>query len=173
MPSLGKNGKSIDKVNSISDYTRHLLTRDALQDITHFKLLLSWWKEKSKEKHHIPSRKDFNPVNFKSVLPSIAIFDPIFREGELVDLMPTLIGTGLTGVYGEATGKLISAFENEYLVQGLLGASRECLQKREPIGITAKAVSDKLPFMRSFALYCPLATDHTHIDKLLVQVSFE
>ena len=173
MSSFEQNERSIDGVNSVSDYRRRILGNDELEEVAHFKLLHDWWKQKNEEKQHIPSRKDFNPAAFQKILPNIAILDLIYNGNEVTDFATALIGTGLTGVYGEHTGGLVSAFDNEYVVQTIFDAGGECIQRREPLGITSKAISEKLPFLRSFALYCPLATDHVHIDKLLIHISFE
>lgn len=170
MSSFKKDAKSIDKV---SDYTRRILTHDELQDTTHCTSLLNWWKDKYEEKQGLPSRKDFNPAAFQAILPNIVIFNLVFNDEVLVDLIPTLIGTELTRVYGEKTGKLLSEHESEYVFQSVITSARECLRTGEPLGVEAKAVTQDMPFMRSFSLYCPLATDHTLIDKLIVQVSFE
>ena len=173
MSSFGEDGRIIDDVHSISDYTRHLLTHSELEDIKPFELLLNWWKQENEDKQHLPSRSDFNPVAFQEILPNIAIFEPIYSDEKLSDFITTLIGTKLTDVYGEVTGDLVSSFSNEYVVQTVFDTGKECLQRREPIGVTSKAASSELPFSRSYALYCPLATDHIHIDKLLVLVTFD
>lgn len=173
MSSFGEDGRSIDAVNSISDYSRRLLTHDELEDIKYFKPLLNWWRQKYEEKRHIPSRSDFNPTAFQEILPNISIFEPIYKDEKLSDFITTLIGTELTKVYGEVTGELVTTFDNEYVVSTILNAGEECIKRREPLGITSQAISEELPFMRSFALYCPLASDHIHIDKLLIQVNFE
>lgn len=173
MSSFGEDGRSIDAVNSIHDYTRRTVSREELEDIKHFKPLLKWWRQENKGQEHLPSRKDFNPAAFPAILPNIAIFEPIFKDGELTDCKTVLIGTELANVYGETTGELASKINNEYVVQTVLSSVGECIRTREPLGITSKAVSKELPFLRSFALYCPLATDHTHIDKILVHVSFD
>lgn len=172
MSSFREDG-DISAIKSTSDYTRRMLTHDELQDAAHCKPLLNWWKEKNEEELGLPSRKDFNPAAFQPILPNIVIFNLVFSDGELVDLFPTLIGTELTRVYGEKTGKLLSEHESEYIFQGVLTSARECLRKGEPLGVEATAVTQEMPFMRSYSLYCPLATDHTHIDKIIVQVSFE
>lgn len=170
MSSFGEDSRSID---SVSDYTRRILTQDELQDATLCKPLLNWWKEKNAEKQRLPARKDFNPAHFKNILPNVTIFNMVFSDEKLVDMVPTLIGTELTRVYGEMTGKPFSEHESVYVYQGVLAGTRECLQRAAPIGVEAKAISENMPFMSSFALYCPLATDHIHIDKMLCQISFE
>ena len=173
MSSFGEGSRSIDGVSNVLDYTRRIVSSDELEDINDFKPLLNWWRQINVEKRHLPSRKDFNPAAFKEALPNIAIFEPVLSNEELVNCKIVLIGTELTKVYGETTGELVTQTDNEYVVQTVLDSSRECILRREPLGITSKAVSKELPFMRSYALYCPLASDHIHIDKLLVQVTFE
>lgn len=173
MSSFGEDGRSIDSVNSIHDYTRRTVSREELEDIEHFKPLLNWWRQETQAKQHLPSRKDFNPAEFPAILPHIAIFEPIFKDGELTDCRTVLIGTELTKVYGEATGELASQINNEYVVQTVLSSVGECIRTLQPVGIKSKAVSKELPFLRSYALYCPLATDHSHIDKILVHVAFD
>ena len=170
MTSFRKDG-NISAIKSASDYARRMLTHDELQDVTQCKSLLNWWTEKN-EQQGLPSRKDFNPADFKGILPNIVIFKLIFNDEELVDLVPTIIGTELTRVYGERTGKLLSEHESEYIFQSILASARKCLQQREPLGVESNAISKEMPFAYSFSLYCPLAMDQSHIDKLLVQVSF-
>ena len=173
MSSFGDDERSIDAVQSVSDYTRQVLTRDELKDIKHLEPLLNWWRQVNEETHRLPSRKDFNPTAFQNTLPHLAIFEPIYKDDELINCKTVLIGTELTKVYGEATGELSSTINNEYVAQTVLSSTKECIRRREPLGVTAKAVSKELPFLRSFALYCPLSTDHTNIDKILVHVVFE
>lgn len=173
MSSFGEDERNIDAVKSASDYTRQILPHEKLKDISHFEYLLNWWEQANQEKQQLPSRKDFNPAAFQTILPNIALFDVVYKDDGIADFTVALIGTELVNVYGESTGVTVSTFDNEYVVQTVLTIGRECLLRREPIGVISKAATLELPFLRSFALYCPLATDHTHIDKLLVQVSFE
>ncbi len=173
MSSFGKDGSSIDAVKSASDYKRQIVPHAELRDVSHFKFLLNWWEQVNQEKQRLPSRKDFNPADFQTILPNIALFDVSYGDGGIADFTVALIGTELANIYGEATGETVSTFDNEYVVQTVLTIGRECLIKREPIGVISEAATVELPFLRSFALYCPLATDHSQIDKLLVQVSFE
>lgn len=173
MSSFGEDERTIDAVQSLSDYERQLVTHEKLKDVSHFKFLLNWWNQIYEEKQRLPSRKDFNPAAFQAILPNIALFEVFYRDDELADFSVTLIGTELVNIYGETTGVTVSTFDNEYVVQTVLHIGRECLIKREPIGVISEAATLELPFLRSFALYCPLSTDHTHIDKLLVQVVFE
>ena len=173
MSSFGEDDRIIDAVHNVSDYTRQVVTHEELKDISHFQPLLNWWTQVNEEKQHLPSRKDFNPATFKAILPNITIVEPVYKDEELVDFTTTLIGTELAKVYGEVTGKSISTHDNEYVVQAMLNTGKECLLRRKPVGIISKAASAELPFNRSYALYCPLATDQTNVDKLLIHVSFE
>lgn len=173
MSSFGEEKRNIDAVKSASDYERQMVLREELKDISNFEFLLNWWEQVNQDKQHIPSRKDFNPAAFQTILPNIALFDVVYKDDEPADFTVSLIGTELVHVYGEATGETVSTFDNEYVVETVLAIGRECLLRQEPIGVISEAATIELPFLRSFALYCPLATDHSHIDKLLVQVSFE
>ena len=173
MSSFGEKGRSIDDVHSLSDYDRHRVLPHEMESITHFQPLLNWWKKVDEEGQGLPSRADFNPVAFQSIIPNIAILDLIYEQDVVIDCRTALIGTALAEVYGEATGKLTTEINNEYVTQTILEAVRECVRTRQPVGIIAKAATENLPFLRSFVLYCPLATDRKNIDKVAIHISFE
>ncbi len=173
MSSFGEDGRSIDAVSNVSDYTRQIVDYDELESIAHFKHLVKWWRQVNEETHRLPSRKDFNPAAFQAILPNISLFEPIFENEDLINCKVLLMGTELTKVYGEGTGELLTDVNNDYVVQTVLNSMRECIRIRKPIGITSEAASEELPFMRSFALYCPLSTDNSHIDKILLHIVFE
>lgn len=173
MSSFGGEKREIDQIRSASDYVRYIIPHEEMVSLDQFKPLIKWWQSIHNEYGYLPSRKDFNPVDFSTQLPNISILEPVYEGSEITDYMTSLIGTNLTKVYGETTGVRASQIGNEYVAETVLATCGQCIQQRQPLAVTAKALSKDLPFMRSFALYLPLASDHQTIDKIMVYIFFE
>jgi len=173
MSSFDDSQTLIKSVHNISDYVRTIIPCEELDFTPSFKETLSWWTVASKNNTRLPSRKDLNPKDLFRTLPNLSLFDIIYEGPKLVNLRTRLIGTKLTPIYGEVTGKLVTDLENPYVITGILNGCQESIKKRGPVAITAKAISEDMPFMKSYALYCPLSSDGEHIDKFLIVVHFE
>jgi len=145
--------------------TGRWLTQEELSQISYFDPLLRIWNANS-DSGKIMSRRGFTPHDLKEVLPYISIIELDVVDGKIVDAVGRLVGTQLTPIYGEMTGKSINLMEP--MVRTRIWESLErAFDTRRPAGRYAEALSEKRPFVSLVSVFCPLATDGVNIDKMI------
>lgn len=129
---------------------------------------LRYFEEKTGGKR-LPCRGDLKPEELKSILPEIALFEPIYDEdGSFIDVRGLLEGTKLDSFYGSITGKLMSDYPNKLVSDRILQACRHCVDIAKPIVVSADALSDQKNFLKITVLYVPMSENGTTIDRIFI-----
>lgn len=117
----------------------------------------------------LPRRADLRPRDLKSILPEIALVEPIYdAAGSMVDVRGLLEGTKLDSFYGPMTGMLISAYPNKLVSDRILQACRHCVELARPIVVSSDALSDQKNHLAITVLYVPMSEDGKLIDRIFI-----
>lgn len=135
-----------------------------------FQTLLNYWTLKKGDRI-FPSRKDINPSDLVSILPNIFIFTLVMKDGILVDVTATLLGTAVVDLYGESTGDSVKNAQDVEVGERVLSMCQEALERREPVANQVNVLTPDRPHISVSSLYCPLSTNGTDIDKIIGQVT--
>jgi hypothetical protein len=119
--------------------------------------------------NRLPSRRDLNPIELPSILPEVAILQPLYTDDcKLVDAKVLLLGTDLDRFYGAFTGKNISEHPNHEVFDRTMQAGQYAIQIREPIFVNTVTLSVSKTQITVAALYVPMSEDGITIDRLFV-----
>lgn len=131
-------------------------------------------------------RSDINPAEITPLLPHLALLDVINSAKDANDMdggddhnadnevqSPSdyifrLMGTSISGFYGELTGQSVRNLPNKQAVDRLLHACTSVMETRESLGIFARSLSDRKLHLQAVAMYIPLAGDHGDISQILI-----
>jgi hypothetical protein len=132
--------------------------------------ILAYWQICAERDHReIPRRRDIDPVELVAFLPSIALVD-VMETLSRRDFRIRVLGTRLTRMFGEQTGKLIS--ETPLSLRKVNVYDRVVLER------SGFYVHGTLWFLGKgdcgYSELClPLTNDRTEIDKILIFVEFK
>lgn len=120
------------------------------------------------------SRSDVSPVKLKGYLPRITILEPIFDStGKVSDARYRLMGTEISALYGEATGKLVSQYHGDEVCGRVAEISNHCIEQRAPALGLSKALSNGRSFVNVSVLYFPLSADQKTVNQFLIYSAVE
>lgn len=120
------------------------------------------------------SRSDVSPAKLSKYLPRITILEPVFDEaGQVVDARYRLMGTEISSLYGEATGKLISEYHGEQVLRRVCRISNHCIDSQKPALGLSKALSDGRDYVDVSVLYFPLSKDGENVDQFFIYSAVE
>ncbi|WP_262693156.1 PAS domain-containing protein [Kordiimonas aquimaris] len=165
----------IDKTPEIEGEFSIELARERCVENKRFAEVLAYFDKKT-DGLRLPRRADLNPSDLKPYLPEVSLFDLIYNaHNEVEDVYLRLLGTRLDDFYGAHTNKKISESLHPYVFKRILQSSRYCVDVREPIVVTADALSPNKDFVTVTILYVPFSTDGQLIDQVFVynQVSLK
>ena len=116
-----------------------------------------------------PRRTDLNPVDIKSILPEVALLDPVYdANGFVVDVKISLLGSKLDNFYGSMTGKLLSQFPVQAICMRIMEACKHCIESKKPIVVSADTLSDRKNYLAVTVLYVPMSDDGVVIDRIFI-----
>ncbi len=117
----------------------------------------------------LPRRDDLKPGDLTSVLPEIALVEPVYdAAGGFVDAMGLLEGTKLDSFYGPMTGKLISEYPNKLVSARILQACKHCVEIAKPVVVSSDILSDQQNYLAITVLYVPMSENGTTIDRIFI-----
>ena len=112
-------------------------------------------------------RADVSPRDLKKFLPEIFMFQIIYENGKVKDLLVQLIGTTVANFYGEITGMTVREGAPSPLVtERIMAACHRVLETRAPAVAEASSLSEEKNHLRVRVLYIPMSEDGTHIDRI-------
>ncbi|WP_286828785.1 MULTISPECIES: PAS domain-containing protein [Kordiimonas] len=120
------------------------------------------------------SRSDVSPSSLSKYLPRITILEPVKDDaGNVVDARYRLMGTEISSLYGEATGKLISEYHGEQVQRRVCRIANHCIESRKPALGLSKALSDGREYVDVSVLYFPLSKDGETVDQFFIYSAVE
>lgn len=120
------------------------------------------------------SRADVSPSKLGKILPRITILEPVYDEGgKVVDARYRLMGTEISTLYGEATGKLISEYHGEQVQSRVCRIANHCIESRKPALGLSKALSDGREYVDVSVLYFPLSEDGERVNQFFIYSAVE
>lgn len=149
--------------------TMRWISEDEIRQVGDFRHLLRIWDSPSAS-NKIMSRQDFTPRDLKGALGFIAILDLKVVNQKVIDAIVRLVGTQLTPVYGELTGKSINEME-AVVSKRVWDSVKKVFKTGKPVGRYSQVLSQKRPSLSMVSLFCPMASDRANIDGILLQVS--
>lgn len=133
-----------------------------------FKRVSDYFTTKTKNKR-MASRKDFSPGDFKDLLPYIIILDVVEgKEGDEKEFIIRVMGTELTHIFGEQTGKNISLLNNFEVSERVDFMANHCLKIKTPISSKAPSLTFEKNHLKASFLYYPLSGDEESVDKIMI-----
>lgn len=123
-----------------------------------------------------PARSDIDPLELKEYLPEVALFKLVYDSVGIVDdFHVTLQGTRLDDFYGRIKNYKDFKDKNPIVLERIMQSCRHCVAVREPIVVTANALSPNKDFVKIRILYVPLSADNDRIDQVFVfnQIKFK
>lgn len=117
-------------------------------------------------------RRDLNPPELAAYLPYItileAIDDPDSSEQRIADARFRLIGTKVSMLYGEATGKLVSEHHGEEILGRVRKIADFCVQEKcDAVGRSA-ALAHGRSSLEVTILYVPFSDDDIRVNQFLI-----
>jgi hypothetical protein len=131
--------------------------------------LLEDWQERRRGRH-LPSRRDFDPLDLKYILGKLLLID-VLRDP--LRFRFRLIGTELTARTGvELTGQFLEDHPDPEFRELLRRRYTQVVEERRPIASiqTRLVIDNKL--RRYEALLLPLAVDGETVDMLMVGIVY-
>lgn len=120
------------------------------------------------------SRADVSPAALGKYLPRITILEPVFdAEGVVTDARYRLMGTEISGLYGEATGELISSYHGEQVLARVCRIANHCIQTKAPALGLSKALSNGRQTVDVSVLYVPLSSDNETVNQFFIYSAVE
>ncbi len=117
----------------------------------------------------MPRRGDLSPEDLTSILPEVALLEPIYdAAGSFVDAKGLLEGTKLDNFYGSLTGKLISEYRIRVVSDRILQACRRCIEIAKPIVVSADALSEQKNHLAITVLYVPMSDNGVLVDRIFL-----
>tara|TARA_B100000676_G_scaffold299808_1_gene344614 strand:+ start:1427 stop:1786 length:360 start_codon:yes stop_codon:yes gene_type:complete len=112
----------------------------------------------------MPSRRDFDVIEFKQWMGNLGVLDVI--DGG-ADFYYRLLGTKIVALYGyELTGKYVSVLP-EVVRDAVLKEYRHLIECRAPVCIERRHVIPARHYTRVIKLLLPLSSDGEAIDQIL------
>ncbi|NVJ71263.1 MAG: PAS domain-containing protein [Alphaproteobacteria bacterium] len=138
---------------------------------------MAWLLDRLAEKkgdRRFNNRADVAPSSLGRYLPHITILEPLYDDaGLVVDARYRLMGTEISALYGEATGKLVSDYHGEDVRRRVCKISNHCLESGKPALGLSKALSDGRQFVDVSVLYFPLSADDETVDQFFIYSAVE
>ncbi len=118
-------------------------------------------------------RSDLVPSELRSFLPYFTLLDCQMEDSPagpvFVDAKFRLVGTKMAGLYGEATGKLVSEHHGLEALERVRKIAEYCIENRTMAVGRSSALSQGRPFLDVTVLYVPFADeDDAAVTQFLV-----
>jgi len=118
----------------------------------------------------IPSRNDFPPNRFASMMPHVIVFD-VLRSP--LDFHFRLFGTSVRDyTHQDFTGKNLSGLEGKGPGSKRWTQLETVVDKKEPLYEDLPYVGPSIGIRSVTVLLVPMATDHQNVDKIFQVTSF-
>ena len=132
--------------------------------------LRAWWNAKNGATDALPSRADFNPAEYRHLLPYIALVD-ILRNP--LDWRYRLVGTRMVEVMGgERTGRRMRELLSPPAVEGAAMLMTRLIETRAPLAFTGTLYWLEKEYVGFHALVLPLSSNGEEIDMALMGLDF-
>lgn len=119
-----------------------------------------------------PSRADVSPAALTRYLDRVVLMD-VTRAGDDFSLVVRLIGTFVTGHYGEISGKDIKDMENKAAAGRVYHLSGMMLRAGAPLMSLTPAFAPDRRHKEGIALYLPLYDENGEINMIMVAVDVQ
>jgi len=115
-----------------------------------------WSNTKNVDK---PQRKEFDPKDIQSLLPSISILGMIYDNGIFKDANIRLFGTDLVSVYGELTGNMVSEYSNGSVATRSLDDCRLVVDTKKIVVGSSASLDEERNFIKLKKVLIPFFDD--------------
>lgn len=134
--------------------------------------VLRYWLKTCPESGGIyPSRKDMKVTDLRNRLAYVAVLD---IEANPLDFRYRLVGTRLREfLYADYTGRSFRELEGKGPDSQIWDILNRVRTSEKPLYCEVPYVGPKADFKQASSLYLPLASDHVHIDKIMVVTNFK
>ncbi|TNE60852.1 MAG: PAS domain-containing protein [Alphaproteobacteria bacterium] len=114
-------------------------------------------------------RADLVPSAMARLLPRITILDAVYdTDGRFTDASYRLMGTDIAGLYGEATGKMISSYHDGAALARVREIASHCIETGRPALGESIGLSGGKPFLTVRVLYIPFSEDGETISQFFI-----
>lgn len=128
--------------------------------------------EVKREGRRFNSRSDLCPKDLARFLPYITLVDAIDDRSDggqrIADGRFRLVGTKVSMLFGNATGKLVSEHHTEEILGRVLAIANFCVQERSPLVGRSAIIAVERPHIDVTLLYLPFSEDQQRISQFLI-----
>ncbi|WND01853.1 hypothetical protein QGN29_09850 [Temperatibacter marinus] len=115
----------------------------------------------------LPQRKDFDPKDFKKILPNLMLIDLIFEKDIVVDTLVKYEGSELDWVYTPHSQKLISKIPDKEVMERHLFMVNCAVMARKPITYSVDILNRKHTFWGGNFALVPFSETQQQITQIL------
>lgn len=157
-------------LNQLAPEGQFFAHRLPLQGKSDFAGLLALWQSKRRDGSLLPTRRDFDPLELRRLLPRIALIDVL---PEPRSFRFRLAGTALYEIHEtELTGRSLSELRPEPYMESVLSDLNELVDRQEP-QLVRLGFENASGAPRAFqVLRLPLASDGRTVDVVMVLTDF-
>lgn len=119
------------------------------------------------------TRADVKPEQLKPFLVSVVILNLEVEDGQVIDVVPRLIGSEVEHFYGAATGVSIKEHSNQAAARRIFRSAQIALDGCEPVIALTKGMMARDQRLTVTSLYFPLSDDGENANQLLGFVKIE
>jgi hypothetical protein len=121
-----------------------------------YEQLLNLWRAKTGARK-MPLRSDMTPRDLKTLLRNILVLERVSREPSRYKFR--LVGTGLHGMAGELTGKMVDEVVSSEHLPRWVGCGDLILDGGQPMRFVGRVHLEGKEYLNAENLYVPLAND--------------